>query len=533
MQREPRTQTNAIPERLESLLATASQMLGAQIGFHLVGTAPTFSPTPQPACVECGKSNPEMFQACQLRQEGSPTDSGTSLQLQQWICPNHCEVATIPVSVPDGSLGVLTAVRALPPDEVSGPRDGQASLRFLSSLSHLLSDHFALAHELSDVGSELLERREELKLLHAMSGHLTGREDMKQAMQEILDRTRATLQADAALVSIEPRKVFVLSVDPKMKTGLGGSSKAWRQLGSALSKHLESGNRQYFSDSIEKLENESPILGGPAQILGAAVRMHAETEGSLCLVYFGNGKKKRDVEVRLLDFVSGRIVTALSNNDLYENLTDFLMATVKSLVSAIDAKDPYTSGHSERVNILSMLLGKTMGLGTEELEVLRWASILHDVGKIGMPESILNKPGRLTAEEYRIVKEHPDRGYRVLAPIRQLSSASLAVRCHHERIDGGGYPLGLRGDEIPFAARIIAVADTYDALTSNRPYRAQQSPDQAFSVITAVRGTQLDNAVVDTLESLMPFIREHYIMLSATSTEPAYGFFHETNSEAA
>ena len=159
-----------------------------------------------------------------------------------------------------------------------------------------------------------------------------------------------------------------------------------------------------------------------------------------------------------------------------------------------------------------MLLGKTMGLSPDELEVLRWASILHDVGKIGMPESILKKPGRLTSEEYEIVKEHPDRGYKVLAPIRQLSAASLGVRCHHEMVDGRGYPLGLHGTEIPRVARIIAVADTYDALTSTRPYRLRRTPDQAWTVIQSVRGTQLDHEVVDVLETphaLHPRARGH------------------------
>ena len=188
--------------------------------------------------------------------------------------------------------------------------------------------------------------------------------------------------------------------------------------------------------------------------------------GVLGFVHFDPVIKPRLSDLRLLETLSERIAMAIASSDLYENLKDFLMSTVKSLVSAIEAKDPYTSGHSERVNLLSMLLGKTMGLPPEDLEVLRWASILHDVGKIGMPESILNKPGRLTSEEYEIMKEHPDRGYKVLAPIHQLAAASLGVRCHHEMVDGQGYPLGLHGTEIPKTARIIAVADTYDALTS-------------------------------------------------------------------
>jgi len=154
-----------------------------------------------------------------------------------------------------------------------------------------------------------------------------------------------------------------------------------------------------------------------------------------------------------------------------------------------------------------------MGLPPREVACVREGAYLHDVGKIGMPESILKKPGRLTAEEYEIMKEHPDRGYKVLSPIRQLASASLAVRFHHEMINGLGYPLGLRDKDIPILSRVIAVADTYDALTSTRSYRPHRSPDQAFSVIHSVRGTQLDARIIDVLATLMPFIREHEVML--------------------
>jgi HD-GYP domain-containing protein (c-di-GMP phosphodiesterase class II) len=172
-------------------------------------------------------------------------------------------------------------------------------------------------------------------------------------------------------------------------------------------------------------------------------------------------------------------------------------------------------------------------LSSEDFEVLKWASILHDIGKIGMPERILNKPGKLTPAEYEIMKEHPERGYKVLAPIHQLAAASLAVRSHHERLDGLGYPMGLHGDEIPWVARIISVADTYDALTSSRAYRPRRSPDLAFSVIAEVSGTQLDPAVVDAMEALLPFIREHEVMIQTGALEQAPFIYQEPDAEAA
>jgi len=164
-----------------------------------------------------------------------------------------------------------------------------------------------------------------------------------------------------------------------------------------------------------------------------------------------------------------------------------------------------------------MLIGRKLGLGAEDRETLRWASILHDVGKIGMPESILRKPGRLTPQEFRVIQEHPERGYKLLLPIGQLKEAAGIVRAHHETIDGRGYPLGLRGSEIPVLARIIAVADTFDALTSTRPYRTARPLDHALAEIRRVRGTQLDADVVDGLLDLVPFIREHRIMIQAVS----------------
>jgi HD-GYP domain-containing protein (c-di-GMP phosphodiesterase class II) len=141
-------------------------------------------------------------------------------------------------------------------------------------------------------------------------------------------------------------------------------------------------------------------------------------------------------------------------------------------------------------------------MSPEELEALKWASLLHDIGKIGIPENVLNKPGKLTADEYELIKKHPMKGKTILEPIQHLSRSLPAVTYHHERYNGTGYPKGLKGEQIPLAARIIAVADTFDAITSSRSYRKPKSAREAMLVLDQVSGTQLDARLVNIFKSV-------------------------------
>ena len=188
--------------------------------------------------------------------------------------------------------------------------------------------------------------------------------------------------------------------------------------------------------------------------------------------------------------------TGTGSDPVAEESSGILEATVRSLIAAVDAKDPYTRGHSERVHTAAILVGNELDLDAVTRRDLYWASLLHDIGKIGAPDHILKKPGKLTAEEYRVMMEHPVSGDEVLKPIRWLEGARRGVRSHHERFDGQGYPDGLAGEEIPLVARIIAVADTFDAVTSRRSYRGERSVDAAIAVLEEAAGTQLDPAVV-------------------------------------
>ncbi len=177
--------------------------------------------------------------------------------------------------------------------------------------------------------------------------------------------------------------------------------------------------------------------------------------------------------------------------------------TAEALAGAIDAKDRYTHGHSTRVAALSRRMAEEAGFSEHDCDQIYFAALLHDVGKIGVADEIINKEGRLTDEEFAQIKRHPLLGYQILSNIRQSPLLSVGARCHHERYDGTGYPDGLRGEEIPEAARIIAVADAYDAMNSTRSYRGQLSPEKARRELLEGRGRQFDPKYADILLRLL------------------------------
>ncbi len=180
------------------------------------------------------------------------------------------------------------------------------------------------------------------------------------------------------------------------------------------------------------------------------------------------------------------------------------LGAIRALAAALDARDPYTAGHSERVSALSVLIGREMRLGDSELDVLRLGALLHDIGKIGISDEVLRKVSALTAEEYEQIKRHPALGARILRQVPFLAPYLPIVELHHERPDGRGYPFGLRGDDIPLAARIVHVADAFDAVTSARAYRPARDRAEAVVELQRNAGTQFDEVSVDALLAALP-----------------------------
>jgi len=182
--------------------------------------------------------------------------------------------------------------------------------------------------------------------------------------------------------------------------------------------------------------------------------------------------------------------------DAHDRLSRAYLQTLTSMITALEARDAYTRGHSDRVAEFSEMIAVEMGVKGEELKHLVDAARLHDIGKIGIREQVLNKAGKLTDEEYDHIKKHPEIGAQIIGQMEAYAHLVPMVRHHHERWDGNGYPVGIKGEEIPFGARIIAVADTFDAMTSERSYRKPRSPGDAIRIIREVAGSQLDPATV-------------------------------------
>lgn len=207
----------------------------------------------------------------------------------------------------------------------------------------------------------------------------------------------------------------------------------------------------------------------------------------------GFGEKDR----QFLNTLANHVAVALENANLYKELKETYLLTIHILAETIELRDPYTGGHTKRVHDYSLVIARHLDLPKEQMESLKFAAILHDIGKIGIRDDVLRKPGRLSPEERKAIEMHTVYGTELLKPLKLLEGSIPGMRGHHERYDGTGYPDKLQGKDIPLIARIIAIADSYDAMTSDRPYRKGLSPEQAFSELQKFSGSQFDPQLVE------------------------------------
>jgi response regulator RpfG family c-di-GMP phosphodiesterase len=229
-------------------------------------------------------------------------------------------------------------------------------------------------------------------------------------------------------------------------------------------------------------------------ILSVPLKMKSRLLGFICVVSFTKTKRFDEGQRKLLSIVASRAAAAIENARLYEDLRATFQQTIQGLAKAIDKMDRYTSGHSDRVAVYATYLAVRLRLPSDVVEIVRQSALMHDIGKIGCVMN-LNKPGKLTQDEYEVFKLHPGYGRDILDPIRFLHPLIPGVHLHHERWDGRGYPLGLKGNDVPLIARIIAVADTYDAMTSDRAYRRALPHEVAVNEIERCSSTQFDPEV--------------------------------------
>jgi putative nucleotidyltransferase with HDIG domain len=229
-----------------------------------------------------------------------------------------------------------------------------------------------------------------------------------------------------------------------------------------------------------------PLIGASSELLGVINIERGPARPS-----FGKS------EMEYLLAISGQASVAIENVALLQNLEKSYYDTISALAQAVEAKDPYTLGHSDRVTQYAIAIGEEMGLSQEDIAVLRYGATLHDVGKIGIEEAVLNKPGKLTREEFLHMKEHPEIGENIVRGVDFLQKVRPIIRHHQERHDGKGYPDGLTGDQIPLMVAIVSVADVFDALTSDRPYRKAKPTAEALRMIQEESGLQHNPEVVE------------------------------------
>jgi putative nucleotidyltransferase with HDIG domain len=240
------------------------------------------------------------------------------------------------------------------------------------------------------------------------------------------------------------------------------------------------------------------LLTTPIERLSTSLAQMAATRDVTIVLPPGGSSRELDALTETFNAMMASVAQAEAETE------SAYTGAIRALAVALDARDPYTAGHSERVSVLSVAIGRALALPADDLEVLRLGALLHDIGKIGVPDAILRKPGALTDAEFDAIKEHPVLGARILRQVPFLARHIPIVELHHERPDGRGYPVGLRGDDIPLAARIVHVADAYDAMTSARAYRGARPSGEAMRELWRCAGTAFHAEIVGALVNALP-----------------------------
>jgi len=295
-----------------------------------------------------------------------------------------------------------------------------------------------------------------------------------------------------------------------VKIGLEGLSEEAR-------KAIEEGRAVALSaDAVKRfLPGEALAEHGVEEVLLQPLRSRGRTVGFLALFHAGHPDTEESWEEKqLAEAVALQASLAVENASLYADIERGYFSTVQALAKAIEVKDPYTRGHSERVTTYALMIAEAMGLDEREKQKLKYAATLHDIGKIGIAGRVLNKPGALTEEEYTHVKTHPILGDSIVEPVEFLQEPRPIILHHHERYDGKGYPEGLKGEDIPLCARILSVADAFEAMRSDRPYRKALPLEEARMELVRNSGTQFDPRVVEVFLGILdrhggdPILRE-------------------------
>ncbi len=396
-------------------------------------------------------------------------------------CARGFQVVAQRVALGDGSTVLLAVEGALEP-LVDG--EGADLLGHLDAAARLLQGVGQTLEENAGFADEVLQNYEQLNLIFDLTQQITQVTDAREIEKLLLRRIATMFCAAAVWVVVEDGQWRLVCGDTLSSATPPGPPTDAVEIGQAI-KQVRSGRQVRVTSAGQR-----PVIIGPL------VRLDDRVDVVLVVSGAGRGAFTSG-DTLLFDSVLAFGGQIISNTELHERLRTMSLEVTRAMVSAIDKKDHYTSGHSERVGFLSRMVARQMGRSPAEQQNMEWAGLLHDVGKIGTPEEILCKPGKLTKEEFEVIKQHPVMSYEILKPIASLGGILEGVLYHHEYPDGSGYPEGLAGDRIPLVARIIHVADTFDALTSTRSYRRAFTIENALKIIAEESGQRVDAEVTD------------------------------------
>lgn len=372
----------------------------------------------------------------------------------------------------------------------------------------LLKKEIEGKNRLENLNRELVYKVDELNTLNNILTAFVTTGSTTDIFKRAVRMTLEIVHADQALFYVinesvrEPFEVAVASTADADGSGCGSDDGSPGTVAERLysSTDLRSVVMEVVADQIPLLISDSHNargLGGDVlSFMAVPLKIRQKVFGVLTAAIHQGERRFSEKNLYYLSFLTQAAASAIENLALYENIYENLFSTLYGFVNALEARDLYTRQHSNRVTEISILLGRELGCKSEEIDTLNFAGHLHDIGKIGIRDDILLKPGRLSEMEFEKIKEHPVIGANIVAQMGLWEKERWIIRSHHERFDGTGYPDGIRGDKIPFLARILAVADVYDAMASDRAYRKRMDKMKIFDFISEGAGQHFDPKVV-------------------------------------
>ncbi len=370
----------------------------------------------------------------------------------------------------------------------------------LEDLATGIGDELASKADLDKITEELAECYEELHLVYSLDRH--SRADVgpdSDTFRQMLQDTAAHLNVDvvAFVRPADDQCVYATQLSQEI-LNLDLVLVEMRD----LFRFIQASGESLVMNAADDPRRSYIFTDMPYRVVACPVRIGPRIDALVVLLNHMHKVEFSNSDLRMGEVLANQLSAMANQVLMLTSGAKFTAQLAMAMVEAVEAKDPYTRGHSERVHHISMEIGRALGLSAEDLQDLHWGALLHDVGKIGIPDAILCKPARLTKDEYTFIMVHPERSYEILRHIDQLKNAVPGARHHQEMWNGKGYPHGLAGDRIPLHARIMAVADTYDSITSSRAYRAGRPHEIAMAEIQRVSGAQLDPTIVEVFAKI-------------------------------